>query len=181
MNSVDKKRRWAKPFTGLHFKGYLLEDPAMDMTRRLGYAVISVLAVAAFQTLVAGQPSGAATQSKTKSTAKAPAKPAVRAAAAKSPITISLTSTMRRGNLVVVLDDVPVFNEKFQKPFFLISQTTQWDPLQVAAGKHRLSAKVYGTTKTYLSATYDLDVSRTKGSALRFRMKGDKLTVELGS
>ena len=109
------------------------------------------------------------------------AKPAVSAAVPKSPITISITSTLREGNLVVVLDDVPIFNEKFQKPVLRIFQTTRWDPLQVAAGKHRLSAKVYGTKKTYLSATYDLDVSRTKASELRFVMQGDKLTVELAS
>ena len=113
-----------------------------------------------------------------------PATPAtlpVRAVVPKSPITISLTSTMLRGKLVVVLDDVPVFTEEFQKPFVLISQTTTWDPLQVAAGKHKLSAKVYGTKKTYLSAIYDLDVSPTKASGLRFLMKGDKLTVEVAS
>lgn len=109
------------------------------------------------------------------------AAPAVSAAATKSPITISFTSTLREGNLVVVLDDVPIFNEKFQKPLLLITQTTRWDPLQIAAGKHTLSAKVYGSKKTYLSATYNLDVSRTKGSELRFVMQGDKLTVELAS
>ena len=47
--------------------------------------------------------------------------------------------------------------------------------------KHTLSAKVYGTSKTYFSASYDLDVSRTKASELRFVMQGDKLTVELAS
>jgi len=114
-------------------------------------------------------------------TADPTATPAVSAAAPKSPVTISITSTLRQGNLVVMLDDVPIFNEKFQKPVLLISQTTTWDPLQVTAGKHRLAAKVYGTKKTYLSATYDLDVSRTKASELRFVMQGDKLTVELAS
>jgi hypothetical protein len=114
-------------------------------------------------------------------TAKPVTEPAVNAAAPKSPITISLTSTLRQGNLVVVLDDVPIFNEKFQKPVLLITQTTRWDPLQIAAGQHRLSAKVYGAKKTYFSATYDLDVSRTKGSELRFVMQGDKLTVEVAS
>ncbi len=113
--------------------------------------------------------------------ANSAATPAVSAAVLKSPMTISITSALREGNLVVVLDDVPIFNEKFRKPLLLISQTTTWDPLQVAAGKHRLSAKVYGTKKTYFSATYDLDVSRTKGSVLRFVMQGDKLTVELAS
>ena len=99
----------------------------------------------------------------------------------KSPITISISSTLREGSLVILLDDVPVFNEKFQKPVLLISQTTTWDPLQVAAGKHRLSAKVYGAKKTYFSKLYDLEVSRTKKNGLRFVLQGDKLTIELVS
>jgi hypothetical protein len=113
--------------------------------------------------------------------ASAPAKPAVSASAPKSPITISFTSSLREGNLVVMLDDVPVFNEKFQKPMLMISQTTTWDPLQIPTGTHRLSAKVYGSKKTYFSKVYDLQVSHSKGSALRFVMQGDKLTVELAS
>jgi len=115
------------------------------------------------------------------STASPAAMPAVRTVVPASPITISITSTLRQGNLVILLDDVPIFNEQFQKPFLLISQTTTWDPVEIPAGQHRLAAKVYGTKKTYLSALYDLNVSRTKGSALRFVMKGDKLTVEVES
>ena len=99
----------------------------------------------------------------------------------KTPITISLKSTLREGSLVVVLDDVAVFNEKFRKPLLIVSQTTQWDPLQVPAGTHRLTAKVIGAKKTYFSKSYDLYVSPTKGSQLRFAMQGDKLTVTLGS
>ena len=98
-----------------------------------------------------------------------------------SPITISIKSTMRQGTLVVVLDDVAVFAEKFQKPLLVISQTSTWDPLLVPAGTHRLTAKVVGTKKTYISKSYDLHVSPTKGAALRFIMQGDKLTVALGS
>lgn len=109
------------------------------------------------------------------------AMPAVRTLVPESPVTISITSTLRQGNLVIMLDDVPIFNEQFQKPFLLISQTTTWDPVRIPAGQHRLAAKVYGTKKTYLSALYDLNVSRTKGSTLRFVMKGDKLTVEVAS
>jgi hypothetical protein len=108
--------------------------------------------------------------------------PAAKAAAGpKSPIAISLKSSMREGNLVVVLDDKAVFSEKFQKPFWVISQTTKWEPLQIPAGTHRLTAKIIGAKKTYFSKTYDLYVSPTKGSALRFAMQGDKLTVALGS
>lgn len=80
-----------------------------------------------------------------------------------------------------MFDDVPIFNEKFQKPLLLISQTTTWDPLQVAAGDHRLSAKVYGSKKTYFSKLYDLHVGSTGGRKLRFVMQGDKLTVDLAS
>ena len=109
------------------------------------------------------------------------AKPAGSAAVPTSPITISFTSTLRQGNLVVLFDDVPIFNEKFQKPLLIISQTTTWNPLQVAAGAHRLTAKVYGTKKTYFSKSYDLYVSPTKGAALRLVMQGDKLTVALAS
>jgi hypothetical protein len=108
-------------------------------------------------------------------------KPTASASGPKTPITISLTSSLREGNLVVMLDGVPVFDEKFQKPMLLISQTTTWDPLQVPAGAHRLSAKVYGSKKTYSSKLYDLHVSPTKGSALRFVMQGDTLTVQLAS
>ena len=114
-------------------------------------------------------------------TASPAARPAVRALVPKSPITISITSTLRQGKLVVMLDDVPIFNEKFHKPVLLISQTTTWDSVQIPAGQHRLSAKVYGTKKTYLSALYDLNVSHTKASALHFVMQGDKLTVKLAS
>jgi hypothetical protein len=128
--------------------------------------VIPVLAATAFLILVAGE---------------SVAQRAVRADVPTSPITISLTSSMRQGNLVVLLDNVPIFNEKFQKPALLISQTTRWDPLEVEAGTHRISAKVYGAKKTYVSPTYDLDVSRTKGSELRFVVKGDKLTIEVAS
>jgi len=109
------------------------------------------------------------------------ATPAAIPPASTTPITISITSSLRQGNLVVVLDDVPIFSEKFSKSLLLISQTTRWDPLQVVPGTHRLSAKVYGTKKTYFSRDYDLQISRTKGAALRFVMQGDKLTVELAS
>jgi hypothetical protein len=193
MNSVDKKRRWADPCTRPYFNGKPVEGLAMFMTRKLGRLVVPVLLATSFQTLVAGESAGAPSTSEpsqpstTKSTAKPSAKsatkPAGRAAVPKSPITISLTSSMRHGNLVVLLDGVPVFNEEFQKPVLLISQTTTWDPpVQVTAGKHKLTAKVYGTKgRTYISEIYDLEVSRTKGIELRFRMKGDKLTVEPAS
>lgn len=111
----------------------------------------------------------------------APAGHAANGAAPTKPITISLTSTLRRGSLVVLLDDVPIFNEKFQKPLLAISQTTTWDPLKVRPGAHRLSARVHGTKKTYHSKTYDLQLSSTNGAVLRFVMQGDKLVVDLAS
>jgi hypothetical protein len=204
-----------------------MEDLPMFRTRLLARLAIPMLAAAAFQTLVAGEPEGATPAAtsvrqwksdsssaatpaaaptmarsirewRSNTSAKIPAAapctdpsvmpaaapaatPAVRAAVSTSPIAISITSMMRHGKLVVMLDGVPVFTEEFQKPILLISQTTTWDPIQVAAGRHRLSAKVLGAKKTYLSAIYDLDVSHTKESELRFLMKGDKLTVEVSS
>ena len=155
----------------------------MFMNSQLKRLVIPVVVAIAAPMIAVGASAGAPSTSTPShsSTKKPAAKPAAHTGTQKSPITISLTSTMRHGNLVVLLDDVPVFNEEFQKPVLIISQTTTWDPLQVTAGKHKLIAKVYGTKKTYLSATYDLNVSRTKGSELRFLMKGDKLTVEVVS
>jgi len=176
-----------------------MEGLAMFRTGMLARLVMSVLVATTWESLAAGEPVGNAPPAKSirewkttpiaapaanpcsMPTANPAAQPAVSAAVPKSPITISITSTLRQGNLVVMLDDVPIFNEKFQKPVLLISQTTTWDAVQIPAGQHRLSAKVYGTKKTYLSALYDLDVSRTKASALRFVMQGDKLTVELAS
>ena len=143
-----------------------MEGLAMFKTRMLARLVIPLLVATAFQTLVAGASA---------------AKPAVRARSPKSAVTISFTSALRQGSLVVMIDDVPIFNEKFQKPVLLISQTTRWDPVQIPAGQHKLSAQVYGTKKKYFSKLYDLNVSRTKGSALRFVMQGDKLTVVLAS
>src|SRR5262245_31235042 len=147
----------------------------MLISRKFGRLVVAVLTATSFQAVMAA---GTAT----KSAPKTAAKPAARASASKSPVTISLTSQMREGNLVVLLDGVPVFNEAFKKPALIISQTTTWDPLQVTAGKHKLTAKVYGTKgRTYLSPSYDLVVSRHKGTEVRFRMKGDMLTVEPAS
>jgi hypothetical protein len=118
----------------------------MFMTRKLGRFVVPIVAATVFQTLWAGASTGALSSSKPshRSTTKSATTPAVRAAVPKSPLTISITSSMRHGSLVVSLDGVPVFNEEFQKPVLVISQTTTWDPVQVTAGKHKLTAKVYG-------------------------------------
>lgn len=113
--------------------------------------------------------------------ANPPAGPAAHAASPTKPITISLKSSLRQGRLVVLLDDVPVFNQKFEKPLLVLSQTTTWDPLKVTPGAHRLSARVHGTKKTYFSKTYDLQLMSTKEAVLRFVMQGDNLLVDLGS
>jgi len=159
------------------------------MKKMLGAVAVSILvATAVSAALSDGSGSTTSTHRSTaKTTAKPAAKPAPKSATktlatTKQPITISITSRIGHGNLVVILDDVPVFNEEFKKPPFLISQTTTWDPIQVSPGKHKLTAKVYSTKgKTYLSGVYDLDVSKTKGIELRVKMSGDKLTVEPAS
>ncbi len=159
---------------------------------KLAHIVVPVLAAMTIQTLAAAESASSTSTSKTphksttRSAAKSPAKPAARSAksagSAKQPITISITSHIRGGNLIVSLDDVPVFNEKFEKPLLLIAQTTTWDPVQVTSGPHKLTAKVLGTNgKTYLSGEYNLEVGRTGGLELRIKMKGDILTVEPAS
>ncbi len=150
--------------------------------KALARLVIPAIAALTVPALVASASIAVPTAQSQHSAVKAAGKPASKSAAkaaTKSPITFSITSRIRRGNLVVTLDDKPVFNEKFQKPVYLISQTTRWDPVQVTAGAHKLIAKVYTDKgKTYLSGVYNLEVSRTKGIELRFRMKGEALTVE---
>jgi len=140
----------------------------MFRTGMLACLVMALLIATTLETVVAGEPVGAPPP--TAAPAVSPcsmasvgpaAMSAGRAAVPASPITISITSSLRKGNLAVMLDDV--------------SQTTKWDPVQIPAGPHRLAAKVYGTKKTYLSALYDLNVSRTKASDLRFVIKGTSL------
>ena len=149
-------------------------------SKQFGRFVIPVLTVA----LVAGAslagPTGSDSGQKpqAKKTAKptTSAKPKFNTLAPKSPITISFASRIRQGNLVVSLDGTPIFNEAFEKPFFIISQTTTWDPVDIPTGKHKLSVKVHGKKKIYSSSIYDLDVSR-KGMELLIKMEGDRLVV----
>jgi len=118
----------------------------MGIDRKLARIALPVLLATASQSLAVAGRSGPAGSTATshRSASSATAKPAEATHGAKSPVTISFTSSMRHGNLVVMLDGVPVFNEEFQKPLLIISQTTTWDPVQVSAGKHKLTAKVYG-------------------------------------
>jgi len=153
----------------------------MGIDRKLARIALPVLLATASQSLAVAGRSGPAGSTATshRSASSATAKPAEATHGAKSPVTISFTSSMRHGNLVVMLDGVPVFNEEFQKPLLIISQTTTWDPVQVSAGKHKLTAKVYGTKdRTFVSDVYKLDVSGDKGFELRFRIENEKVTVE---
>jgi len=150
--------------------------PTKDRT--LARYLIPVMAALAFLMLA---PDGLAAGS---AAAKGSRKPLTSSAASKTlapknKITISLSHWIRQGNLVVSLDDTPVFNEGFTKPIYLISQTTTWDPLEAPVGKHRLTARVIGKNgKTYTSGTYELQLGRSKAVELRIRMKGDKLTID---
>ena len=108
--------------------------------------------------------------------------PSAKSLGAKNTITISLSHRIREGNLVVTLDGTPIFREGFTKPIYLISQTTRWDPVEAAIGKHTLAARVEGKNgKSYLSGTYELQLSRSKGIELLIHMKGDKLTIDQSS
>lgn len=144
--------------------------------RTIGRYLAPVLAVLAIQLLSAGAPAAGTSGS------RQPRKPAARSAAPTKrmgKITISLNHRLRRGNLIVSLDDTPIFNEEFVKAALAISQTTTWDPLEAPAGKHKLTAQVNGKNgKTYFSATYDLQLSRTKGAEIQLWLKGDRLIIQ---
>ncbi len=152
--------------------------------RKIGRYLVPVLAVMAFQVLWAGLTAAGHSNSKPsrKPTAKsaAPATPVVKSVSApKSKITISLSHRLRRGTLLVSLDDTPILHEEFTKAMLAISQTTKWDPIEAAVGKHKLTARVKGKNgKTYFSRAYEFELSRTKGAEIRIRMKGDKLTFD---
>ena len=120
-----------------------------------------------------------------------PAKPAAVAthAPAKAPaavppvlasnVTISLSHHMRQGTLMVSLDGVPIFDERFTKSKLAIFQTTVWDPLHAPAGEHTIIARVTGQDgKTYVSNSYPVAFPSGKGIALRIGLKGDALTVK---
>ena len=158
----------------------------MSTTKRnMGRYVIPVLTATAVGllsvgALAAGSSSTAKRPVKPATTSVASAKPAAKpASSAKSEITISLSSRIRRGNLVVTLNGTPVFNEKFEKATFAISQTTTWNPVVALPGKYKLSAQVSGENgKTYESDTYNLQLSGSKGIEILIKVKGDKLTID---
>src|SRR5262249_47888594 len=159
-----------------------MEDPAMFRTRLLTRLLVPALGAIALQSIAAEDrvstaPANPPAARTTTASLAQRAKPIMRAAL--SPIRIGIRSTLEEGNLVILLDDAPIFNGKFEKSILLVSQITIWDPIQVAAGAHRLVATVYGPEKTYSSATYHLELPRRKGAALRFVMKGDKLNVTM--
>ena len=94
-------------------------------------------------------------------------------------VTISLAHRLRRGTLLVLLDGVAVFNEKFAKSKLALVQTTVWDPLKAPVGGHTLTARVTAEDgKTYVSDSYTFEFSREQGVELRFGLKGDSLTVK---
>lgn len=146
----------------------------MSKPRRFARLLIPVLVLAAVPMIAPAAPA-ASRKPLTKSAS-------AKSLAAKNTITISLSHRIRQGNLVVTLDGMPIFSEGFTKPIYLISQTTTWDPVEASVGKHMLAARVQGKNgKSYLSGTYELQLSRSKGIELLIRMKGDKLTIDQSS
>ena len=97
-------------------------------------------------------------------------------------VSISLVHRVRRGTLVVSLDGVPIFTERFSTSKLALFQTTTWDPLKAPAGVHKLRARVHGDNgKTYLSDTYAVEFPRSKPTALRISFKGGTLAVKQSS
>ena len=126
----------------------------------------------------------AATQT-AKPAAAQPAKPSAsapapaRMAMPPSRVAVSLSHRIRNGTLVVELDGVPVFNERFTKDKFAISQTTSWDEFRAPSGKHELKASVRAENgKTYLSDLHIVDLPRARSAVVRIGFKGDKLTIK---
>ena len=102
--------------------------------------------------------------------------------APQSPVTIKLQSMTMKGTLVVTVDNVTVLNEPYSKPFFIIRQTTEWEPVKMTTGKHKISAKVVTSKgKTYVSDIYNLEIGKTSGIELLFKTQEGKLTVALTS
>jgi serine/threonine-protein kinase len=93
-------------------------------------------------------------------------------------VTISLAHRVRRGTLIVSLDGVPIFMERFSAAKMALFQTTTWDPVKVPAGGHKLRARVNGDNgKTYLSDPYSVELPRAKATALRISFKGATLAI----
>lgn len=117
--------------------------------------------------------------------AKPGSRPSVTKAASVVPpsptanVTIRFAHRLRRGTLVVFLDGVPIFDERFSKASLALVQTTIWDPLQAPVGGHTLSARVNGEGgKTYVSDSYAIEFSRGRDIELRIALAGDTLTVK---
>ncbi len=104
---------------------------------------------------------------------------AVKAPVPTAKLTISLTHRVRNGTLAVTLDGRAIFNERFSKARLAIAQTTTWDPVQVTAGSHRISAKLTAEDgSTYVSGVSAIELPRAGETTLRIKVKGDKLVVE---
>lgn len=143
----------------------------MLRTTSLKLFAAAALAALAFTTLPAGQAADAK-------------KPATRQTlstlAPQSPVTIKLQSMTMKGTLVVTVDNVTVLNEPYSKPFYIIRQTTEWEPVRMTTGKHKISAKVVTSKgKTYVSDIYNLEIGKTSGIELLFKTQEGKLTVAL--
>jgi serine/threonine-protein kinase len=94
-------------------------------------------------------------------------------------VTISLAHRVRGGTLIVSLDGVPIFAERFSTSKMALIQTTTWDPLTAPAGEHKLKARVTGDNgKVYLSEPYSIELVRAKANGLRISFKGDALAIK---
>jgi len=93
--------------------------------------------------------------------------------------TISLTHRMREGTLMVSMDGVSIFNERFSKEKLALMQTTTWDPVSVATGRHTLRAQVMGAGGTvYSSEPYAVELLKSQEATLRIKFKGEKLVIQ---
>ena len=150
-----------------------------------GLVACVVLALSNVDRTIPPPPSPSPPPSVAKATASR--RPAPMATASRPPVpmanvTISLAHRVRGGTLIVSLDGVPIFTERFSTSKMALIQTTTWDPLRAPAGGHKLRAKVTGDNgKTYLSEPYSIELVRAKANGLRISFKGDALAIKQSS
>jgi hypothetical protein len=122
----------------------------------------------------ATSPSRPTPPAKSRAAATAP-KPVVATANA----TISLTHRIREGTLIISMDGVSIFKERFSKEKLALLQTTTWDPFLIAAGRHTLRAQVIAAGgAVYSSDDLPVHLEKSQDAELRIKFKGDRLVIQ---
>ncbi len=93
--------------------------------------------------------------------------------------TITIAHRISRGTLTVYLDGRSILSDEFSKTRWAPFHMTQWSPLTVPSGKHRLTAVVKdGEGKIYRSEPCMVAFEAGKDTALRVKLSDDVLVLE---